>query len=754
MLLILPAAALAAGSRRVGNKPSLPSGAQAVGALAQSTPLTVTVTLQPRDPAALAAYAQEVATPGSSVYHHYLSVDEFAARFGPTPTQIAAAQQSLRAQGLASGRLAADGLSFSVSAAAGRVADAFKTKFERYHLRDGRTAFANTSAPQVSGSGAPVIQSVIGLNNLAVEKPQGLVAHNSRVNSSLPRTSGASAVRACSSAVDSGGYTASQIASAYGFNGLYNSGDTGSGTTVALYELAPYLSADISAYQSCYGTSASVTQTNVDGGVSCPSKNRDPNCELEAVLDIEDVIGLAPNSNIRVYEGPNSDQGAYDTYAAIVSEDVAKVISTSWGVCESQAASASVGTPGAENTLFEEAATQGQSVFAATGDNGTQDCTDSSGNPAGGRAVDDPASQPYVTGVGGTSLNLAVSPFDETVWNDGSGGGSGGGGVSTIWSRPSYQSGFGLGQSSITCGSAGFTCREVPDVSANADPNTGYAIYFGGWIPVGGTSAAAPTWASLTALADASSACTTPVGFANPGLYGAAREAYGSDFNDVRSGNNSYDGVTGYAAGTGYDMASGLGSPKGTALAAALCGSVGDSVALTSSPKSRTSTAGRGITPVTISATSRHGANPITYSASGLPSGLSINPSSGQVSGTPRKPGRYFVTLRAVDHDGMIATDALTWTVRAPAVKLKALSRKTTRVKSSVRIALHATDSVGAALTYKASKLPPGLRINHQTGVISGKPTRKVNRKVIVRAVDAYGGSAKRHFTLVVKPRG
>jgi subtilase family serine protease len=664
---------------------------------------------------------------------------------------------------LTPGPTAADGLSFSVSASAARLAHAFNTKFERYHLRDGRTAYANTSAPQVSGSGGSAIQGVIGLNNLAVEKPQGLVGNESdgtSTNSALPRASSAAAVSACSKAVDSGGYTANEIASAYGFNGLYNAGDTGSGITVALYELEPYTSSDssdISTYQTCYGTTSPVSTVKAAGPLSCGA---DPQCGLEVVLDIEDVIGLVPGASISVYEGANSDQGAYDTYARIVSDNIAKVISTSWGICESQAELASVGTPAAENTLFEEAATQGQSVFAATGDNGTTDCINpSTGNPETQRAVDDPASQPFVTGVGGTSLS--VSPFGETVWDDypteGLNGGAGGGGVSTLWARPGYQSGFTQTQSSITCGSAGFTCREVPDVSADADPNTGYDIYFsglGGWTTIGGTSAAAPTWASLTTLADASSACTTPVGFANPGLYAAAREAYGSDFNDVRSGNNSYDGVTGYAAGTGYDMASGLGSPKGTALAAALCGSVGDSVALTSSPKDQTSTAGRAIAPVTIAATSRHGANPIAYSASGLPSGLAIDRSSGRVSGTPRKPGRYFVTLKAVDHDGMIATDSLTWVVRAPAVRLKAVSRKTTRVKRSVRIVLHATDSVGAALTYKASNLPPGLRINHRTGVISGRPTRRVTRRVTVRAVDAYGGSARRRFIFVVKPRG
>jgi subtilase family serine protease len=340
------------------------------------------------------------------------------------------------------------------------------------------------------------------------------------------------------------------------------------------------------------------------------------------------------------------------------------------------------------------------------------------------------------------------------VWNDGLADGAGGGGVSTLWSRPSYQSGFAQTESSITCGSSGYNCREVPDVSADADPSTGYDIYFGGWLPVGGTSAAAPTWASLAALADASSACTTPVGFANPGLYGAARAAYGSNFNDVTSGNNSFDGVTGFAAGSGYDMASGLGSPKGAALASALCGSVGDAVSLTSSPTGRTSTAGRAITTVSITATSAHNADPITYSATGLPAGLSINRSSGRVSGTPTRPGTYSVRLSAVDHEGMIAVDSLIWKVRAPGVTLRAVSRKATRVHDSVRIALHASDSVGAVLTYKASNLPAGLKINHRNGVISGRPTRQSTRNVTVQAVDAYGGSAKRRFKVVVQPRG
>jgi hypothetical protein len=752
MVLILPAAALA-GPRRIGSRPALPAGSRPVGPLAQSTRLTVTVTLQPRDPAALAAYAQQVSTPGSNVYHRYLSVAAFAQRFGPTPGQIAAARVSLRAQGLAPGSITANGLSFSVSASAAQLANAFNTGLERYRLRDGRTVFANTSAPQVSGSGAPVIQGVIGLNDLAVRQPAaqlgtGLVSASRAAK--LPRASLAAAVTPCGSASGQG-YTADQIASAYGLDGLYAAGDQGAGQTVGLFELEPYSGSDVSTYQSCYGTSATVTNINVDGGSSCGSGSAaDPYCGLEDVLDIEDVIGLAPRASIRVYEGPNTNAGAYDTYQGMVVDDVAKVISTSWGVCEAQVGSSMAA---AENTLFEEAAAQGQSVFAAAGDSGTTDCSDSSGNPIAQQAVDDPASQPFVTGVGGTTLPRVVSPLDETVWNDGTGGGSGGGGVSMLWSRPGYQSGLAQQQSSITCGTSGYTCREVPDVSADADPNTGYAIYWGGgWSPVGGTSAAAPTWASLTALANASAACRTPAGFADPALYGAARTAYAQDFNDVTSGNNGYDGVAGYSAGAGYDMASGLGSPKGMTLAPVLCGAGSDSVRLTSAPGNRTSTAGRVIGRVSLMATSLAGAT-LHYLAAGLPSGLSINRSSGRISGMPRRPGSYAVTLWAVDAYGMDATDSFTWTVRAPVVRFRRMARRLARVRVAVRIALHATDSVRARLSFTASRLPPGLRINHRTGVISGRPIRQMRRKVRVTLTDAYGGLARGQFTIIVRPR-
>jgi subtilase family serine protease len=384
----------------------------------------------------------------------------------------------------------------------------------------------------------------------------------------------------------------------------------------------------------------------VDGGASCGGGS---SCGIEDVLDIEDVIGLVPRANVLVYEGPNSDQGAYDTYAKIVSQDAAKVISTSWGICEAAAQTASVGTPAAENVLYQEAAVQGQSIFAAAGDSGAADCGGTIKTPT----VDDPASQPYVTGVGGTSLSLGP-PQTETVWNDGSGGGASGGGVSSLWSEPSYQSGFAVPQTRVACGGGSFSCREVPDVSADADQNTGYAVFWSGrWTAVGGTSAAAPTWASLLALTEESSSCGgAPLGFLNPLLYRADAASPAADFYDVTSGNNTYGKVTtGWSAGTGYDMPSGLGTPHGANLAASMCQGH-DAVSFAGTPGTQHGKVGRPIGPVHVSASSSKGENPITYSAAGLPAGIRINPASGVITGTPTRSGTYAVTILARDRLG------------------------------------------------------------------------------------------------------
>jgi subtilase family serine protease len=352
---------------------------------------------------------------------------------------------------------------------------------------------------------------------------------------------------------------------------------------VALYELEPYAASDVAAYQSCYGTHASVSNVSVDGGAGGgPGQG-------EAALDIEQVIGLVPRATILVYEGPNSassapGSGYYDTWSTLIGQDRARVVSASWGQCETLVPASDAA---AEGTLFQEAAAQGQTIFSAGGDEGSEDCNGQTGFlPDTQLAVDDPSSQPFVSGVGGTSLDSLGPRPSERVWNSGGGicgilgcaPGAGGGGKSSLWAMPSYQSGapsiLHVAQSSS---------RETPDVSADADPDTGYLIYWNGsgsasgpvgWQGIGGTSAAAPVWAAAIALINASKACGGAlVGFANPALYSAAATSYGQDFNDVTSGNNDFTGTNGgrYAAGSGFDMASGLGTPNADALIDTLC---------------------------------------------------------------------------------------------------------------------------------------------------------------------------------------
>ena len=644
----------------VGSVPRLAAGSRVVGSLGTATRMSVTVTLRPRDPAALAAYANAVSTPGSSVFHDYLSVSQFSARFGPTAAQMRAVVASLRGDGLRPGAVSANGLSIPVSANAGELAHAFAVGFHRVALPSGRTAFANTSAPLFNTSIAGFVQGVVGLSTLAQPQPLGLTVPHGRVAHVNPHvvTGGP---QPCSAASGVGEYTADQLASAYRFSSLYGAGDEGSGQTVALYELEPNKTSDISAYQSCYGTSASVSYVKVDSGAGSGAG------EGEAALDIEDVIGLAPKASILVYQGPNSNSGAYDTYNSIISQDKAKVISTSWGLCESEEGSSAASS---ENTLFQEAATQGQSIFAAAGDSGSEDCGSNS------LAVDDPASQPYVTGVGGTSISALGPPPTQTVWNDDCSGGTcgGGGGISSLWSMPSYQSGapgslnvINSSSSASPCqAGTGSYCREVPDVSADADPATGYSIYWDGqWIGIGGTSAAAPLWAAFTALANASSGCNgTPIGFANPALYKAAASSYSSDFGDITSGNNDITGTNGgkFTAGTGYDMASGLGTPIGSALAATLCGGGGTPATVTvTSPGSQTGTVGTAVSVQIHASDSDSGA--LTYSATGLPAGLAISSSTGLITGTPTTAATSSVTVTAKDASGPSGSASFSWTI-------------------------------------------------------------------------------------------
>ncbi len=679
-LSIAPAAA-AAGPVRLGTAPAVPADAHTAGALATSTSVRVTVTLRSRDPSGLASFAEAVSTPGSQQYRDYITPAEFARRFGARPAAVRAVESSLRAHGLVPGPVSPNSLSIPVTATAGRLSQAFSTSFARVALAGGKTAVVNQEAPAVDPGIAGDVQAVIGLDTLSTAKPLLVRAHDAAPAALAHVVTGGSQPCAQASQVGAsmGGHTADQIAAAYGLSGLYQSGDEGAGQTVAILELEPYDPFDIQQFDQCYGVSTMPSNVTVDGGAGTGAGAG------EAALDIENVIGLAPQAKIDVFEGPNFGNGPYDTMNAIISQRAAQVVTTSWGQCESVEGSVQAK---AENTLFQEAAAQGMTIVSASGDDGSEDCFPTPPT----LEVDDPASQPYVTGVGGTTLTANATTggrLGETVWNDGPSVGASGGGVSSFWPMPSYQknapgslhviNGHSTG---TACSASSGDCREVPDVSADGNPTSGYVIYWNGnntaipaatpgWQVVGGTSAAAPAWAALIALANASATCAgTSIGFANPALYHAAGTAYGSDFNDVTSGNNDMTGAFGlYPAGSGYDMATGLGTPNATALAQALCT---DAITL-ANPGSQRSTVKTGVT-VQIHAADTRGAV-VTYKATGLPSGLTINASTGKITGRPKRLGKSTVTIAVANAKGTAAQTTFAWTIQgAPMLSNLSLS--------------------------------------------------------------------------------
>jgi len=334
----------------------------------------------------------------------------------------------------------------------------------------------------------------------------------------------------------------------------YPPGD-GTGQCIGIIELGGgFQLDDLSAYfRSLNINQPQVISVSVDGGSNSPSTP--DSADGEVMLDIEVAGAIAPSAKIVVYFAPNTDRGFLDAITTAVhdSTNQPSVISISWGSSESQ------WTPQALTNFdeaFQAAAAMGVTVCVASGDNGSSD-----GVNDGNNHVDFPASSSFALGCGGTTLQASNGQIvNETVWDNlPAGGGATGGGVSDAFPLPAWQDGFGVPPPTVQGGGRG-----VPDVSGDADPATGYNILVDGENAVfGGTSAVAPLWAALVARINQQ--IGKPVGFLNPQIYAQAVEASG--FHDVTDGNNGA-----FSAGPGWDPCTGLGSPDGAQLLAALTG--------------------------------------------------------------------------------------------------------------------------------------------------------------------------------------
>jgi len=381
-----------------------------------------------------------------------------------------------------------------------------------------------------------VVEGVFGLDN----RPQA--------KTHFRRRKTRPGIRAEAAAVS---YSPVQVAKAYAFP----TGVTGAGQCIAVIELGGgYKMTDLDLFFQNIGVAApKVTAVSVDGGKNAPTGDSNgPDGEVE--LDIEVAGATAPGAQIAAYFAPNTDQGFIDAVAQAVHDATLKpsIISISWGGPEG---SWTAQSRDALNSACEDASTMGVTVLAASGDNGASD-GDSGGSPT----VDFPAASPYVIGCGGTKIAISGSVIStEVAWNELSAKeGATGGGVSENFALPSFQK-----SAKVPKAPNGFIGRGVPDVAGNADPESGYAVVVDGDSAViGGTSAVAPLWAGLLALINQS--IGTNVGYVSPLLYSAKAEAA---FHDITAGSNGS-----YSAGPGWDACTGLGSPNGTALLAALKG--------------------------------------------------------------------------------------------------------------------------------------------------------------------------------------
>ncbi len=610
-----------------------------------SRPLHLTVSLALANPAALQARAKGVNVKGSAQYHKFMTPAEFTSTFAPAVDHVTKVRDFLQQQGLTVTSQSADRLLLNVTGTEAQVEKAFDTTLGTFTLGKS-TYFAPERVPSVPASLKGFILSVSGMDNLAVAKPKllpygdvplGIFPRqlNNEQRASSASTASASGATSTTTLADTAqpapgvttspsatpsptptvptkrpagvrapagtqviyptpslpGYSPTDLRGAYDVASLLSaSGVNGAaGQHIAVYELAPYIYNDIAAYRTQYALgTASIVDHSVNGG----AVEGDAPGTSEADLDIEVISALAPNATQDVYTG-NNPYDVISTYDAIVTDNVDKVISTSWGLCEAFSGKSDLQSL---DTIFQKASAQGQTIFDAAGDIGSDDC----GYAAYGLppSVDSPAGDPYVVAVGGTSLSVTnagqsnASYGSETVWNgDCQSACGGGGGVSQTFALQPWEIGKGV-VSGLSTGT-----REVPDVSANADPGSGkgYQTYCSsyydcstssgvgyGFIPIGGTSAAAPLWAGILTDVNAYLAANSKpaAGWVNATLYQlfAYAQTY-APYKDVTSGNNDID-YSGspfagdYSASTCYDMASGMGSPDAWNIARDLAGGV------------------------------------------------------------------------------------------------------------------------------------------------------------------------------------
>ena len=476
----------------------------------------------------LSSLLQSLYDPKSTNFHHFLTPAQFAQQFATSSVDSNLVQEFLQKQGIVVTGESLNGSVLSVSAPVGAFEQTFGLHINNYQKSDGTMFFAPDADPTIPANMAGKILAIGGLDDL----PKYQAHRQQYPMKALPQATGSGP----------GGFLApNDVKTAYNLNSV---AATGTGQSVAVFELDGYTASDISAYETYFGLSSVPLQNvYIDGFSGTPDYGSNGGAD-EVTLDIELVAAFAPgSSNIYVYEASNTTQSWIDEWTQIASDDKAKVISCSWGEPELDSPTISF-----DNTIFQEMAAQGQSVFVAAGDSGAY-C-------AGGRTlcVDEPASQPYATAVGISKLTTGSG----STYSSESASVYGGGGASAIWPIPSYQT--PLASQAVAAAKVSTTMRNIPDVVLTADASTAYAFYIeGAWYGYYGSSLSSPIWASFISRVNQGLGASAPIGSVNTALYQLAQtSSYTNDFHDITTGNNGY-----YQAEAGFDDAAGLGSFNG-----------------------------------------------------------------------------------------------------------------------------------------------------------------------------------------------
>jgi subtilase family serine protease len=563
-----------------------------IGRLPATHAMRLVIVLPLRNQDQLEKLLQELYDLSSPSYRHFLTVEEFTARFGPTQDDYDAVIRFAEANGLTVAGMSRNRVNLDVIGSVSNIEHAFHLILNVYqHPTEGRTFFAPDREP--TPDLAVPLWHIAGLDNYSIPRPA--IVHRNAVEVESNATTGSG---------PSASFLGSDMRAAY-----YGGTLTGSGQSLGLLEYYGTDLTDLNTYYKNVGQTNSVpiTLKSTDGtSTSCVY----PSCDdTEQTIDMTQALGMAPGlSSLVMYVG-SSDSAIFNAMAT--ASPLNAQLSSSW--------TWSPADPSTDNPYFEEFAAQGQNLFQAAGDSGHW--TSSSEIY--------PADDVYVTSVGGTDLETsgAAGPWSsETVWVDG------GGGISPDhYAIPSWQT-----TAAGSCSSCSKTYRNGPDVSANAnftfyvcaDQEACTANEYGG------TSFATPMWAGYLALVNEQSVTNgnKTLGFINPSLYSIGEgSSYGSDFHDITSGSN------GYSATTGYDLASGWGSPNGSGLINSLAGTSSTSgFSLSASPASVSIAQGSsGNSTITSTVTGGFDSS-IALTASGQPSGVTVafNPTSITGAGT------------------------------------------------------------------------------------------------------------------------